>query len=172
MQVRTSHLVLALLLTVPAAAVSSHAEWPYDDGDVVRRGSASPVELGPRGGYDWDGDTFTAGAQLRIPLWRRSRFTLAPSGDLYNDGTTADWQANVDLLVSPGPRGGFYAGLGFSWIEDGREKRERAVNQVLGLHMPLGSGRTRSYLEARWTELNRDTVFRVVFGINVALFRY
>jgi putative exporter of polyketide antibiotics len=57
-------------------------------------------------------------------------------------------------------------------VEDGRPQRERAVNQVLGLRLPLGRDRVQSYIEARWTELNRETVFRLVFGLNLNLFRY
>ncbi len=162
-----------LLLTILlGSAASSHAEWPYDDGDIGRRRGLSPVTLGPRGGYDYDGDAFSVGGQLRIPLWRRSRVTLAPSGDFFNDGSGADWQANVDVLISPGPRGGFYGGLGFGWVAEGRSERERAVNQVLGLRRPFGRGRTQTYVEARWTELDRETVFRLVFGLNLTLFRY
>ena len=127
----SAHLLLLLLILAATTGIS-HAEWPYDDYDTGRRGRAVPVALGPRAGYDYDGDTFSAGVQLRIPLWRRSRFLLVPSGDIYDDGKGTDWQANVDLLVSPGPRGGFYGGLGFAWVEDGRPQRERAVNQVLG----------------------------------------
>lgn len=169
MRLRRVHLLL--LLFVPGSAVVGHAEWPYDE-DVRHRRVPTAVELGLRGGYDYDGDTYSAGGQLRIPLWRRSRFVLAPSGDIYNDGNRTDWQANVDLLMSPGPGGGLYAGLGFGWVEDGRPQRERAVNQVAGLTRPLGRGAGQVYLEARWTALNRKTAFRLVFGVNIALFRY
>ncbi|MDA0334364.1 MAG: hypothetical protein O2782_04290 [bacterium] len=162
---------LLLLLLLLGKTVVAYAEWPYDE-DSGRRGVRTAVELGPRAGYDYDGDAYSAGGQLRIPLWRRSRFVLAPSGDIYNDGTRADWQANVDLLMSPGPRGGLYAGLGFGWLEDGSAQRERAVNQLVGLTRPLGQGAGHAYLEARWTELNRKTIFRLVFGINLALFSY
>ena len=156
-----------LLITV----AGSEAEWPYDDEDLGRRSRSAPVELGARIGYDYDGDTISGGAQLRIPLGRRSRFVLVPSGDAFNGGDGADWQVNLDLLMSPGPRGGLYAGLGFGWSEEDGE-RERAVNQVVGVRVPFGRGRVRSYVEGRWTELNRDNVFRLVAGLNVALFRY
>jgi hypothetical protein len=171
MRFTRAHSILLLLLTVPGSVVVGHAEWPYDE-DVGRRGNRTAVELGARGGYDYDGNAYSAGGQLRIPLWRRSRFTLVPSADIYNDGKGADWQANVDLLMSPGPNGGLYAGLGFAWVEDGRPERERAVNQVVGLKRPLGRGAGQAYLEARWTELNRKTAFRLVFGVNIALFSY
>lgn len=129
------------------------------------------MQFGPRAGYDYDGDTYSAGAQLRVPLWRRSRFTLTPSGDIYNDGTRADWQANIDLLMAPGPRGGLYAGLGLGWVETA-EGQERAVNQVIGLQLPVSRGPMGLYVEGRWTELNRKTVFRLVVGLNLALLRY
>lgn len=160
---------LWLLLIVVCSASPGAAEWPYDE--VEPRGGGTAVQLGPRAGYDYDGDTYSAGAQLRVPIWRRSRFTLTPSADLYNDGTRTDWQANLDLLMAPGPRGGIYAGLGFAWVE-AATGRERAINQVIGLQIPLGRGPLRSYVEARWTELDRKTVFRLVVGVNVALLRY
>ena len=173
MRVRRMYIILLFLLVLSGTVTVGHAEWPYDDDDVGRRARPSAFGLGPRAGYDFDGDTFSVGAQLRIPVWRRSRIMVVPSGDVFDNGSGADWQMNVDLLVSPGPRGGFYGGLGFGWVEeDGRQKRELAVNQVLGLRLPLGRGRTQTYVEARWTELNRETVFRLVFGLNLTLFRY
>lgn len=159
---------LCLLLLLPSLAT---AEWPFDGDDLRPRRPPASAEIGLRGGYDWDGDTYSAGGQARLPLWRRSRVILVPSGDLYNDGSGADWQANVDLVLSPGPRGGFYGGLGLGWVEAGGE-REREVNQLLGLNLPLGRGRTRTYVEARWTERDAGTAFRIVFGLNLVLLRY
>lgn len=164
---RCAALSLLLMVTAPAAV---QGEWPFDDLQPSK--PPSSLELGPRGGYDWDGDTYSAGAQVRIPVWRRTRVALVPSGDVFNDGTGADWQANLDILLSPGPRGGFYGGLGFGWVELAWGVRERAVNQVLGLRLPLARGRYRSYVEARWTELDEATAFRIVFGFNVVLLRY
>ena len=62
--------------------------------------------------------------------------------------------------------------LGFGWVEEGRPDRERAINQILGLRLPVGRRGLRAYLEGRWTELARDTVFRLVGGVNISLFSY
>ena len=147
----------------------ARAEWPYDERP---RGRGMPVEIGVRVGHDYDGDAPSVGGQLRLPIPRVRQFILVPSTDIYNNGTGADWQANVDLLMAAGPRGGIYAGLGYGWVEEGRDKRERAINQILGLRLPVGRGGMRAYIEGRWTELARDTVFRLVGGVNIPLFRY
>ncbi|MBT3343050.1 MAG: hypothetical protein HN712_25405 [Gemmatimonadetes bacterium] len=160
--------VLAVCLLVLSVTMAQ-AEWPYNERS---RGRGTPVEIGVRVGHDYDGDTPSAGGQLRLPIPRLRGFVLVPSVDIYNDGTGADWQANVDLLMSGGPRGGIYAGLGYGWAEEGLEERERAINQILGLRIPLGDGGTRAYIEGRWTELARDNVFRLVGGLNIPLFRY
>ena len=160
---------VALLI---AGVTPSGAEWPYD---TPRRGGM-PLEVGVRAGYDYDGDVPSAGAQMRVPIPRLRGFMLVPSADIFdadaNADDRADWQMNVDLLMSAGPRGGLYAGLGFGWVEEGRPKRERAINQVLGLRLPVGRRGMRAYIEGRWTELARDTVFRLVGGVNIPLFRY
>lgn len=156
------------MITVLLVVAPVLGEWPYD---VSPRGRGTPVEFGARVGHDYDGDAPSAGLQLRLPLPKIRGFVLAPSADVYNDGDQADWQVNLDLLMSAGPRGGFYAGLGFGWVEEGLENRERAVNQILGLRLPLGRGGTRAFIEGRWTELARDNVFRLVGGVNLPLFR-
>ena len=154
-----------------AAVVGSDGEWPFDDDDFERRSRSAPVELGPRVGYDDDGDTISGGVQLRVPLGRRSRFVLVPSGDAFYGGDGADWQVNLDLMMGSGPRGGLYLGLGVGWSEqDG--KRQRGVNQVVGLHLPFGRAGVRCYVEGRWTEVNRNNLFRITVGLNVPLFRY
>ena len=157
---------MALLL---AGNSSVDAEWPYDD---APRSRGLPLEVGVRVGHDYDGHAPSAGGQMRIPIPRLRGFMLVPSADIYDADEGADWQANVDLLMSSGTRGGFYAGLGYGWVEEGRDERERAINQILGLRLPIGRGGMRAYVEGRWTELTRDTVFRLVGGVNVPLFRF
>ncbi len=159
-----------MFITLLLAGISSvDAEWPYDD---APRSRGLPLEIGVRVGHDYDSEAPSGGGQVRIPIPRFRGFMLVPSADIYDADDGVDWQANVDLLMSSGPRGGFYAGLGFGWAEEGRPERERAINQILGLRLPIGRGGLRAYVEGRWTELARDTVFRLVGGVNVPLFRY
>ncbi len=162
--------IAALMAVVWFVCVSQvQSEWPYDD-SPLRRGT--PVEIGVRVGHDYDGEAPSAGAQLRLSIPRLRGFILVPSADIFDADEGADWQVNVDLLMSSGPRGGFYGGLGFGWVEEGRPDRERAINQILGLRLPVGRRGLRAYLEGRWTELARDTVFRLVGGVNIPLFSY
>ena len=158
---------LTSLLTLFSVAIAE-AEWPYDD-ESFAGGQSVPVEIGARVGYDYDGETTSAGGQLCVPIGRGGRFIIVPSSDIYFDGEGVDWQANVDVMMSPGPRGGFYAGLGFGWAKDDGD-RNRAVNQVIGLRLPLSG--LWAYAEGRWTELERGTAIRVVGGLNIPLFRY
>jgi hypothetical protein len=164
-----SYIRSLLSITLLLAMVNSvAAEWPYD----APRSGSLPLEVGVRVGHDYDSEAPSGGGQVRIPIPRFRGFMLVPSADIYDADDGADWQVNVDLLMSSGPRGGFYAGLGFGWAEEGRPERERAINQILGLRLPIGRGGMRAYVEGRWTELARDTVFRLVGGVNVPLFRY
>ena len=167
---RTIAVFLALLWITAATAAA--AEWPFDDDDGGGRGRHRPgtgIALGPRVGYDDDGDTYSAGGQLLlgIPLGRRAGISLAPSADVFNDGDGADWQANLDLMTSAGP--GLYVGLGAAWVTTGGQRSTR-FNQLVGLRLPGNpGGRARPYAELRWTEQNREYAFRVVVGVDWTL---
>lgn len=131
-----------------------------------------PVEFGIRGGYDFEDDQYSAGAQFRIPLVRQLQ--IAPSADVYFGDEAAHWQLNADAIIKPDQLGGLYFGGGAAFLRrefdvlDGDETRV-GYNVLLG----LDGGRVydtilRPFAEARWTGVGDDfNAFRLVAGINV-----
>ena len=87
-----------------------------------RSPSRSPWEaaqFGVRGGYDFEEDVGSAGAQLRIPLV--PQLLLVPSADVFfgdgdDEGGAAEWQLNGDLVLRPAGLGGLYGGAGVAFL--------------------------------------------------------
>lgn len=100
--------VVALLLLVTPVA------WAT----AQRRSYRPPPEVGLRGGYEFRGKDFSAGAQIRIPLARGSE--LITSGDWFFAGGT-NFQLNLDVALPFMPGGGFYGGggLGVAFTDRG-----------------------------------------------------
>ncbi len=100
-----------------------------------RRASRPPPDIGLRGGYEFRGSNFTAGAQIRYPLARGS--DLIPSADwVFTSGT--NFQLNLDLALPFMPGGGFYggAGLGVAFTDRGAESgldKEVGANLFVGV---------------------------------------
>ena len=134
--------------------------------------SLRPVmEFGIRAGRDYDIDVWSAGAQFRLPLGRRSRFQIIPSGDFFMAREEADWQANFDVAFRPGPRGGLYGGIGLAVTDryrdgDGNRETKAGTNNFIGMRLPMRSMAARLYLEARWTYVDGESPFRLVVGLN------
>lgn len=135
----------------------------------AQRRRKTPPDVGLRGGYEFKGKDFTAGAQIRIPLARGS--DLIPSGDWYFSGGK-NFQLNLDLALPLMPGGGFYAGgglgvvftdetttyggnvfagvapyksrdVGLRWFLEVRSLIRSGTNPlhlVIGLNAPLGGG--------------------------------
>jgi hypothetical protein len=142
---------------------------------MVRSESARPVpQFGVRGGYDFEAENGTAGAQVRVPLARQ--LLVVPSADVFFGGDGTDWQLNGDVVVQPTALGGLYGGFGVALtnrdpdpLDDG-DDTEVGVNLLVGLE----SGRIRRttlrpFAEARWTGLDDDFPFRLVAGFNVPI---
>ena len=143
---------------------------------IERREAQRPslgVEFGVRGGYDFDDEAGSAGAQLRIPLARPIH--LAPSGDVYFGDARTDWQLNADLVVRPALLGGLYAGVGGALVRrDFDDTDERDTKAGYNLLVGLRSGRiagtnVRPFAEARWTDAGDYSPFRLVAGIDVPI---
>lgn len=116
--------VMAFLLLITPAA------WAT----AQRRGSRPPPDIGLRGGYDFRGKDFRAGAQMRIPLAKGS--DLIPSADwIFASGT--NFQANLDLALPFMPGGGFYGGggLGVAFTNEGVES---GLATTIGANLFLG----------------------------------
>ncbi len=136
-------------------------------------GWMEPAQFGIRGGYDFDADVGTAGAQIRAPL--APGLVLAPSADVFFNDSPTEWQINADLLVRPAALGGLYGGFGAAFLNRdfdvvGDDETEVGLNLILGLE----SGRIRNtsvrpFVEGRWTTVEDYDAFRLVAGINVPI---
>lgn len=148
--------------------------------------SPSPWEsaqFGVRGGYDFEEDVGSAGAQLRIPLV--PQLLLVPSADVFfgdddEDGGAAEWQLNGDLVLRPAELGGVYGGVGVAFmnrddpedLDEDDEETEVGYNLLLGLESGrFGGTSLRPFVEARWTGVDDYLPFRLVAGFNVPISR-
>jgi len=140
---------------------------------LVWGGRGDPAQFGVRGGYDFDADVGTAGAQLRIPM--APGLTLAPSADVFFNDSPTEWQINADLLLRPAALGGLYGGVGAAFLNRDFELEDDSETEV-GLNLVLGleSGRIRNtsvrpFVEGRWTLVEDYDAFRLAAGINVPI---
>ncbi|HEV2149118.1 MAG TPA: hypothetical protein VGR37_17050 [Longimicrobiaceae bacterium] len=144
---------------------------------MVREESSRPVpQFGVRGGYDFEGEVGSAGAQLRVPVF--PELLVVPSADVFFGGDRTDWQINGDLVVRPAALAGLYGGFGVALTSrdtvpfelDDEGGTELGVNLLVGLE----SGRIRRttlrpFAEARWTRIDDAFPFRLVAGFNVPI---
>lgn len=146
-----------------------------DDRRERRHRRAEPVELGVRGGYDFEAEGGLFGAHLRVPV--AGPVTFLPSFDVaVDEDAAAPWQANADVVLRPARLAGLYAGLGaaFVHLEDELEddhETEVGLNVVLGLDGGrIAETRLRPFAEGRWTRIDDDRdAFRLVAGFSVAV---
>jgi opacity protein-like surface antigen len=184
---RTGWVLAAVLLL--ASAGPSHAQrtrcWRMRDGHVERcerdhdrdrrrHFRQEPVELGVRGGYDFDAEVGTFGGHLRVPV--AGPVTFIPSFDVSVDDAGPPWQANADVVVRPDRLAGLYAGVGagFVHLEDeteGDHDTEVGLNVLVGLDGGrIADTRLRPFAEGRWTRIDDDRdAFRLVAGFSVAI---
>jgi hypothetical protein len=133
------------------------------------------VQFGVRGGYDFEQDVGTAGAQLRLPL--APQLTLAPSADVFFQDEGSNWQLNTDLLLRPYALGGVYGGIGVAFLNredldrfDSDAETEVGYNLLVGIESGRFAGSTlRPFAEARWTGVDDYNAFRLVAGFNVPI---
>ncbi|HEV2132045.1 MAG TPA: hypothetical protein VGR27_13115 [Longimicrobiaceae bacterium] len=144
---------------------------------VAPRARTPSAEFGVRGGYDFDDEVASAGAQLRIPLTREIH--LIPSGDVFLDDAPTQWQLNADAVFRPEGLGGLYGGGGLAFASrdfdedaDGERESRSGFNLLVGLDGGwLGGATVRPFVEARWTNIDDYRPFRVVLGVNVPIRR-
>lgn len=133
------------------------------------------TQFGVRGGYDFQEDAGSAGAQLRVPL--APQLLLVPSADVFFGDGPSDWQLNGDLMIRPEDLAGLYGGVGVALLSrddpaDPAEDRETRVG--FNLFAGLESGRVRGtslrpFVEARWTGVEDYFPFRLAAGFNVPI---
>ncbi len=194
MQARVVRVVLAaaaaaLLLTIPQTA---QAQWrrrrpPRRGG---RAGYVAPFfpralpEFGLRGGYDFDTQSGSLGADLRLPIGPRGRFALAPSGDLFFNTPGHDWQLNLDGELRA-PRVGLYGGGGAALIHHAfgpplttpagflvEPERETKAGWNLFAGLEPSFAPIRPFVETRWTfQGDHYSAFRLTAGLHVPIGR-
>ena len=126
------------------------------------------INVGVRGGRDFENHAWSVGGQAVVPL--QNRIAFRPSGDYFlGDRTPFRWQLNADGTLSFGPRRSVYGGAGAAFT------RVRALSGVkTGYNLFFGlvseaATRRKGFLEFRWTFVNRTSPFRLVLGINQTL---
>ncbi|NIM52184.1 MAG: hypothetical protein GTN78_18805 [Gemmatimonadales bacterium] len=134
-------------------------------------------EVGVRGGYDFDAEAVSVGAQARLPLG--AFVELLPSGDYIFAGEVTTWHANLDVAFRMGFRQVLYAGAGgglarrqFEISGDPAEEETRlGINLFIGASTPrFLRTPVRLYVEVRWFRASDfDAVFGLVAGLNLPL---
>lgn len=151
----------AVVLAAASLAIPSHEARAQRRGLRVVR---TAPELGPRVGYDFEADHWSAGGQLRVP----GRIVeLLLSGDYYFRDAG---QVNLDLALRLRPLSSLYVGggIGGYWSSGSSV----GPNVIVGLHPPARpASPIRPYAEGRWTFLDYGSPFRLVFGVNLVLGR-
>ena len=137
-----------------------------------RRGNQSffhgPLSIGPRAGRDFENHAWSLGGQASFPVGRN--LELRPSGDFFfpKDGDRG-WQLNGDAAFHIGENGPVYAGGGIAFAHPGGGETKTGYNLFAGLNAAASQGRTRPFIEARWTFVNDTSPFRLALGFNYQL---
>jgi len=168
---RTALAIAALCLAL--APQAAQAQRPRARAGQLAARFAAPVPMvGIRSGYDFEGEAWSLGGQVRLPVGRR--LELIPSGEALFDSERTDWQSNADLALRLGLRGGLYAGAGLA-VSSRADDADGDSNAQLGTNLFVGfqaRGRllpVRPFVEARWTLVDGDSPFRLAFGANLPL---
>jgi len=172
-QNKTIYTLLTLLFMQGLLLFTPNTSFSQWDSERVTRPSPR-VALGVRTGYDWDADTWSLGGQVNVPLGLgRGGIQIIPSGDVFFIQGGTDWQLNLDvairLLI-------FYGGVGLSYLNRDfskpDEKAEKTgINYFVGLPLPIRKLPFRIFIEARWTDVLDEQLFRFVAGVNFSLGR-
>ena len=123
-----------------------------------------PFQVGPRTGRNFENDSWMVGGQLAASLGKS--IELRPSGDMYlKRGEKMAWQLNGDAALRFGDEGLFYVGGGIAWLHPPDVDPETGYNVFVGLNSAAPWEKARGFLEGRWTRVNDNTVFQLVFGV-------
>jgi len=132
--------------------------------------------LGLRTGYDYDAEVWSLGGQLKLHPGRgRSGLQIIPSGDVFFIKGTADWQVNLDAAIHLMM---LYGGVGIAYLnrdfqQPDEKDNKTGTNYFIGMPLPIPLYKLRMmpFLEARWTEVKDERLFRLVVGVNFFLGR-
>ena len=166
-------LLMAMVVNFPFVNLDNAIAQPEPGGGM---GDPPRFILGLRTGYNYDAEVWSLGGQFRLPIgMRRGGLQIIPSGDLFFIKGTTDWQINLDaafhLMM-------LYGGVGIAYLnrdfqQPDEKDKKTGTNFFIGtpLPLPLHKLRILSFLEARWTEVNNERLFRLVVGVNFMLGR-
>lgn len=165
--------VAFLLALAPSSLLAQRMGGPPSGGGE----GWAPIQIGVRGGYDYNSTGSLLGAQMHIPVLPAGWVELMPSTDVTFLTGLKEYEYNLEaVVVSGGRRGGFYAGGGLGWrntIYDdgaGRETR-RGGTVVVGLKTAsmVGPG-INVQIESRWIFIRGPVKPRTLtFGVNIPL---
>ncbi|MGH7525342.1 MAG: hypothetical protein ACREMX_01405 [Gemmatimonadales bacterium] len=136
----------------------------------VRGGSFfhGPVQVGLRGGRDFENHAWSLGGQIQVPMGRN--LELRPSGDVFFPREGSDgWQLNGDGAIRLGQGGGLYAGGGIALVHLDDSDTETGYNLFFGLSTAPPLSRWKPFLEFRWTFVNDTSPFRLALGFGYGL---
>jgi hypothetical protein len=130
--------------------------------------------LGLRAGYDYDAEVWSLGGQFVLPLGSRpGGLQIIPSGDLFFINGATDWQINLDAAIRLMM---LYGGVGIAYLnrdfqQPDEKDKKTGTNLFIGMPLPLPLYKLRilSFVEARWTEVENERLFRLVVGLNFML---
>ncbi len=153
--------LLALAGLMAAVTSSAAAQRRSSGGGFL----AGPIQVGLRGGRDFENHAWTVGAQVRVPL--KPNFELRPSGDfLFPKDAGTGWQVNADAAILFGS-GGVYGGGGAAWLHPDGGETDRGYNLFFGIQSVTTS--YKPFLEFRWTFINDTSPFRLMLGFSLPL---
>ena len=75
------------------------------------------------------------------------------------------WQLNGDAAIRFGDDGFFYAGGGIAWLHPPDGIPKPATMCSSGLNSAAPWEKARGFIEGRWTHVNDNTAFQLVFGV-------
>ena len=158
-------LIQGIFFTYPS---NSFGQW---DSDRIKP-PAPGVLLGGRVGYDWDFNTWNLGGQLRVPLGLFLRgLEIIPSGDVFFIKTGIDWQLNLDAALRLMM---FYGGAGLAYLNrdfntPDEKSKKIGTNYFLGMPLIIPKLPVTLFIEARWTNVQGEHLFRLMAGLNISL---
>ncbi|HEX9971609.1 MAG TPA: hypothetical protein VGD14_06025 [bacterium] len=137
-------------------------------------GAPPGVILGLRAGYDYDAEAWSLGGQFMLPLGiGQGGLQIIPSGDLFFINGTTDWQINLDAAIRLMM---LYGGVGIAYLnrdfqQPDEKDKKTGTNLFIGMPLPLPLRKLRilPVIEARWTEIENERLFRLVVGDDVRL---
>lgn len=155
--------LVGLLLSLTSTTMHAQARRPGQQTLGIQGLSA-----GLRGGRDFENHAWSLGGQASLPVSKN--LELRPSGDyFFPEEGEKGWQLNGDAIVKSGA---LYGGGGVAFAHtNGTDETPTGYNLFFGLTATASSGRSKPFLEFRWTMINDTSPFRLALGFNYRVFQ-